>query len=60
MPRKQKLIARQSLPDENIQFSAPVEPAEQVVIKQETKKFKQVNPWGSENLEEFLFYCCPE
>ena len=60
MPRKQNLIARQSLPDENIQLSAPVEPAEQVVIKQETKKFKQVNPWGSENLEEFLFYCCPE
>ena len=44
MPRKQKHIARQFLPEENIQLSAPVKPVEQVVIKQEANTLKQVTP----------------
>ena len=35
-------------------------PVEEVVFKEEDKSVKQVNPWGIENLEEFLYYCCPE
>ena len=57
MPRKQKLVERQLLPEE---LSAPAKPVEQVVIKEEAKRAKQVNPWSMENIEEFLFYCCPK
>ena len=56
MPRKQKLTERQLLPEDNVL----AKPVEEVVFKEEDKSVKQVNPWGIENLEEFLYYCCPE
>ena len=46
MPRKQQLHERHFLPEDP--------------IKQEAKRAKQMIPWGAENLDEFLFYCCPE
>ena len=46
MSRKQRLPERQFLPEDH--------------LKQEAKRPKQMIPWGEENLDEFLYYCCPE
>ena len=46
---------------QNLQLLLPDKPVpEHILVKQEAKTPKQMIPWGAENLDEFLFYCCPE